>query len=223
MLQAKLLRVLQEGEFERLGNPKTIKVNARIIAATNRDLLDSVHNGSFRADLYYRLNVYPIYLPPLRERKEDIEVLAITFLKEASQRLGRTFGPIPHRVLETLCAYDWPGNIRELQNVIERAALISPDKTLQLPEGWESTSSIDEQPAGLSRSLLLSNNASLAEEATLSHLERHHIVQILEKTGWRVEGAKGAAVLLGLNPSTLRSRMQKLGIKRPDRTGSNWN
>jgi len=223
MLQAKLLRVLQEGEFERLGNPKTIKVNARIIAATNRDLLDSVHNGSFRADLYYRLNVYPIYLPPLRERKEDIEVLAITFLKEASQRLGRTFGPIPHRVLETLCAYDWPGNIRELQNVIERAALISPDKTLQLPEGWESTSSIDEQPAGISRAVLLSASTSLTEEATLKHLERHHILRILEKTGWRVEGAKGAASLLGLNPSTLRSRMQKLGIKRPDRTGSNWN
>jgi PAS domain S-box-containing protein len=224
MLQSKLLRVLQEGEFERLGNPKTIKVNARVIAATNRDLLDSVHNGSFRADLYYRLNVYPIYLPPLRERREDVEILAITFLKETSQRLGRTFGPIPHRVLETLAAYDWPGNIRELQNVIERAALISPEKTLQLPDGWESTSSIEEQqPAGLSRSVLLSNSASLAEEATLKHLERHHILQILEKTGWRVEGAKGAAVLLGLNPSTLRSRMQKLGIKRPDRTGSNWN
>jgi PAS domain S-box-containing protein len=222
MLQAKLLRVLQEGEFERLGSPKTIKVNARVIAATNRDLLDSVHNGSFRADLYYRLNVYPIYLPPLRERKEDIEILAITFLKETSQRLGRTFGPIPHRLLETLTAYDWPGNIRELQNVIERAALISPDKTLQLPEGWESES-FDEQPAGLSRTVLLSASASLTEQATLKHLERHHIIQMLEKTGWRVEGTKGAAALLGLNPSTLRSRMQKLGIKRPDRSGSNWN
>src|SRR5262249_48755790 len=158
-----------------------------------------------------------------RERKEDIEILAITFLKEASQRLGKTFGPIPPRVLETLCVYDWPGNIRELQNVIERAALISPDKTLQLPEGWEAASNIDEQPAGISRAVLLSASASLTEEATLKHLERHHILRILEKTGWRVEGAKGAAALLGLNPSTLRSRMQKLGIKRPDRTGSSWN
>ena len=222
-LQAKLLRVLQEGEFERLGNPRTVKVNTRVIAATNRDLAENVRKGLFRADLYYRLNVYPMYLPPLRKRKEDIEVLAATFLKETSQRLGRSFGPIPRRVLDALCAYDWPGNVRELQNVIERAALISADKILQLPEGWESMSRLEEEPTGLSRHTLLSLDQSFTEQATLTMLERHHILQVLEQTGWRVEGSKGAAAILGLNPSTLRSRMHKLGIKRPDRSKSAWN
>jgi formate hydrogenlyase transcriptional activator len=223
-LQAKLLRVLQEGEFERLGNPKTVKVNTRVIAATNRDLAENVRKGLFRADLYYRLNVYPIYLPPLRKRKEDIEVLAATFLKETSQRLGRSFGPMPWRVLDALRAYDWPGNVRELQNVIERAALISADNILQLPEGWESMSRLEEEPVGLSRHTLLSLDESFTEQATLTMLERHHILQVLEQTGWRVEGSKGAAAVLGLNPSTLRSRMHKLGIKRPDRTTkSTWN
>jgi transcriptional regulator with GAF, ATPase, and Fis domain len=164
-----------------------------------------------------------MYLPPLRKRKEDIEVLAATFLKETSQRLGRSFGPIPQRVLDALCAYDWPGNVRELQNVIERAALISADKVLQLPEGWESMSRLEEEPAGLSRHTLLSLDQSFTEQATLTMLERHHILQVLEQTGWRVEGSKGAATILGLNPSTLRSRMHKLGIKRPDRSKSVWN
>ena len=135
-LQAKLLRVLQEGEFERLGSGKTIKVDVRVIAATNRDLLQAVQRGRFRVDLYYRLNVYPIGLPPLRERREDIGLLAEVFLREASRRLGRLFDPISGEVLEALRRYEWPGNIRELQNVIERAAVVSIGRRFQLPEGW---------------------------------------------------------------------------------------
>ena len=135
-LQAKLLRVLQEGEFERLGSGKTIKVDVRVIAATNRDLMQAVQRGRFRMDLYYRLNVYPIGLPPLRERREDIGLLAEIFLREASRRLGRLFDPISEEVLAALRRYDWPGNVRELQNVIERAAVISAGRRLKLPEEW---------------------------------------------------------------------------------------
>ena len=135
-LQAKLLRVLQEGEFERLGSGKTIKVDVRVIAATNRNLVEGMQRGNFRPDLYYRLNVYPIRLPPLRERREDIGLLAGVFLREASRRLGRLFEPISEEVLEALKCYEWPGNVRELQNVIERAAVVSIGHRLQLPEGW---------------------------------------------------------------------------------------
>ena len=138
-LQAKLLRVLQEGEFERLGSGKTIKVDVRVIAATNRNLVEGMQRGSFRPDLYYRLAVYPIGLPPLRERREDIGLLAEVFLREASRRLGRLFDPISEEVLAALRRYEWPGNIRELQNVIERAAVISIGRWFQLPEGWASS------------------------------------------------------------------------------------
>jgi transcriptional regulator with GAF, ATPase, and Fis domain len=215
-LQAKLLRVLQEGEFERLGSAKTIKVNVRLIAATNRNLDEAVQKGRFRADLYYRLNVYPIQLPPLRERKEDIPLLAMTFLSEASGRLGRSFDSIPQGVLEALRRYDWPGNVRELQNVIERAAVISTGRVLQLPEGWEPTSFPAQQSAGPAVPVEVGQSLdnSLPSQVTLEKFERMHILQVLEQTRWRIEGPRGAAVILGLNPSTLRSRMQKLGIRR---------
>ena len=215
-LQAKLLRVLQEGEFERLGSGKTIKVDVRVIAATNRNLLQAVQRGRFRVDLYYRLAVYPIGLPPLRERREDIGLLAEVFLREASRRLGRLFDPISGEVLEVLRRYEWPGNIRELQNVIERAAVISTGRLLQLPEEWAVTfgSLSRVEAAAVSRAI-----DSPAREVTLEELERRHILQVLQQTQWRVEGSKGAAAILGLNPSTLRSRMHRLGIRRAEPKG----
>jgi PAS domain S-box-containing protein len=218
-LQAKLLRVLQEGEFERLGSGKTIKVDVRVIAATNRNLLEGMHKGRFRPDLYYRLNVYPIRLPPLRERQEDIGLLAEEFLRGANRRLGRLFDPMSNEVLEALRHYDWPGNVRELQNVIERAAVISTGRMLQLPEewaaGWKASDTLSSSPAEGAR---LYNNSRPFEEGSLDEVGKNHILHILEQTGWRVEGPKGAARILGLNPSTLRSRMQKLGIRRPFRS-----
>jgi transcriptional regulator with GAF, ATPase, and Fis domain len=221
-LQAKLLRVLQEGEFERLGSGKTIKVDVRVIAATNRNLMQAVQRGRFRMDLYYRLNVYPIGLPPLRERREDIGLLAEVFLGEASRRLGRLFDPISEEVLAALERYEWPGNIRELQNVIERAAVISNGRWLQLPEGWASSEIW--QPATTSSAPpiggaeLHKNDDRPSGENSLDEVGRNYIVQILQQTGWRVEGPNGAARILGLNPSTLRSRMLKLGIRRPFRS-----
>ena len=215
-LQAKLLRVLQEGEFERLGSGKTIKVDVRVIAATNRDLLQAVQRGRFRMDLFYRLNVYPIRLPPLRERGEDIGLLAGVFLREASRRLGRLFEPISEEVLAALQLYEWPGNIRELQNVIERAAVVSVGRWLQLPEGWGvnlGAVSTTTETAEVRRRPI----ESPPREVTLEELERRHIMQVLQQTRWRVEGPKGAAAILGLNPSTLRSRMHRLGIRKADR------
>lgn len=220
-LQAKLLRVLQEGEFERLGSGKTIKVHVRVIAATNRDLWHAVQRGRFRADLYYRLAVYPIRLPPLRERRADIGLLAEVFLREAGRRLGRIFEPISQEVLEALRGYEWPGNIRELQNVIERAVVISTGRRLQLPEewgpaaGWKPAASVSTITAGDAQPHE-NDNRPLAE-GSLDAVGRNYILRILQQTRWRVEGPKGAARILGLNPSTLRSRMVKLGITRPSR------
>ncbi len=217
-LQAKLLRVLQEGEFERLGSGKTIKVDVRVIAATNRNLAEALQRGRFRPDLYYRLNVYPIGLPALRERVEDVGLLAEAFLREASRRLGRVFDPISEEVLEALKSYEWPGNVRELQNVIERAAVISTGRQLQLPEQWATVDSWNaltnvSMPAGVRHP----DKRSL-DEGSLDEVGRNYIIQILEQTRWRIEGPKGAATILGLNPSTLRSRMLKLGIRRPGRS-----
>jgi formate hydrogenlyase transcriptional activator len=220
-LQSKLLRVLQEGEFERLGSGKTIKVDVRVIAATNRNLLEGMQRGRFRPDLYYRLNVYPIQLPPLRERREDIALLAELFLREASGRLGRLFDPISAEVLEALTRYEWPGNVRELQNVIERAAVISIERQLQLPEewsaGWKQVNTVSAPPV---EGAPLHSNRPL-QESSLDEVGKNYILRILEQTGWRVEGPKGAAKILGLNPSTLRSRMLKLGIRRPKGLNAN--
>jgi formate hydrogenlyase transcriptional activator len=215
-LQAKLLRVLQEGEFERLGSGKTIKVDVRVIAATNRNLAEALQRGRFRPDLYYRLNVYPIGLPALRERVEDVGLLAETFLREASRRLGRVFDPISEEVLEALKSYEWPGNVRELQNVIERAAVISSGRQLQLPEQWATVDSWNALTnVSMSTTGVRHPDKRPLDEGSLDEVGRNYIIQILEQTRWRIEGPKGAATILGLNPSTLRSRMLKLGIRRP--------
>ncbi len=196
--QAKLLRVLQEGEFERLGSSKTIKVDVRIIAATNRNLKAEVKNGRFRQDLWYRLNVFPIEVPALRDRIEDIPILADWFIQKFSKKLGKSIEKIPSNVMKSLKHYQWPGNVRELENVIERAVINSQGATLQL---FAPLSSGEEL------------SAQKAKKLTLAELERNYILQILEETRWRIYGPKGAAILLGLHPSTLRARMRKLNIR----------
>jgi len=197
-LQAKLLRVLQEGEFERLGNPKTFKVDARVIAATNRDLEQGIELGNFREDLFYRLNVFPITIPPLRERKEDIPILVSHFVHIYGRKIGKKIESIPKHVLNTLEKYDWPGNVRELENIIERAVIVSPGKQLVVGDWLHEHGVLH----------------SLSHGSTLVEMERKHIIEILEMTGWRVSGEKGAAKILGLNPKTLDSKMRKLHIKR---------
>ncbi len=197
-LQAKLLRVLQEGEFERVGASHTIKVNVRVIAATNRDLEKALQEDRFRADLYYRLNVFPIGIPSLRERKEDIPVLVQYFVMKYGTKLGKRIETIPQKTMDALRAYPWPGNIRELENVIERALVLSQGPQLELGE-W------------LPKPGVFSTGARIP---TLEELESEQIVKTLEMTGWRVSGEKGAAKLLGMKPTTLEARMKKLGIKR---------
>jgi formate hydrogenlyase transcriptional activator len=196
-VQVKLLRVLQEGEFERLGSPRTVKVNVRLIAATNRDLADDVRKGRFREDLYYRLNVFPIRVPPLRERAEDIPLLVWTFLEDLSARMGKKITQVPRATMEALQRGPWPGNVRELRNVIEHAAIITSGDTLNVPMLGDATPG-----AALPR--------------TLADAERDHILFVLESTGGRIKGPQGAAAVLGLNPATLYSRMKKLGV-RPSR------
>ena len=219
-LQSKLLTVLQEGEFERLGSGKTIKVDVRVIAATNRNLIEAVQQGRFRSDLYYRLNVYPIEIPPLRERREDIGLLAKAFLQEAGRRLGKSFGKIPGEVIEALQGYSWPGNVRELENVIGRAAVTSTGLTLQLPDGWKAEGGLINRNTNPNSNVQVRSNPPVTNsdrEATLWELERAHIIEVLLQTNWRIEGPKGAALILGLHPNTLRSRMRKLGIQRSAR------
>jgi len=194
--QAKLLRVLQEKEIERLGSPKRIQVNVRIIAATNRNLAKAVAEGRFREDLYYRLNVFPITAPPLRDRREDIPALVWSFVDEFSRAMGKTIEAITKSSLRALQHYSWPGNVRELRNVVERAMILAsgPRLVIDLPG-----------------SIPLPAPQPLA---TLAEVEREHIQRVLEFTHWRVRGAGGAAEILGLPPTTLESRMAKLGLHR---------
>ena len=201
-LQAKLLRVLQEGEFERLGGTDTIKVDVRVIAATNRDIESASQAGEFREDLFYRLNVFPITLPPLRERSADVPLLVRHFVEKVGAKIGKKITAIPQSVMTKLHAYDYPGNIRELENIVERAMIVAVDETLRLDQSLE---------------LRLAGTAatSASTEETLEEVERRHIETVLEAVNWRVEGPKGAALRLGLNPNTLRSRMRRLGIERP--------
>ncbi|HEX6438676.1 MAG TPA: sigma 54-interacting transcriptional regulator, partial [Candidatus Binatia bacterium] len=187
-LQAKLLRVLQEGEFERLGSSKTMTVNTRVIAATNRDLGLAVKAGTFRDDLYYRLNVYPIKLPPLRDRKEDIPELVQTFLREASRRLGRPLDGVSQRVMDAFMKYDWPGNVRELQNVIERMTVTAKGAQLSLPSDWLTGGSLTDMPFDLFKSQEAHCAVSSEEETTVENVERAHILRILEQRHWRIEG-----------------------------------
>jgi formate hydrogenlyase transcriptional activator len=200
--QAKLLRVIQEREFERVGGAQTLKVDVRIIAATNRDLQAHVATSRFRSDLYFRLNVFPIAVPPLRERREDIPRLVERLATTAARRMGRPFTSVSPGFLERARAYDWPGNIRELENLVERALIMSNDGTLEaqhLSFGLDNGSG---------------SATPLPTSATLEDLERAHIRSMLAQTGWRIEGERGAAALLGLNPSTLRGRIRKLGIRK---------
>jgi PAS domain S-box-containing protein len=209
-LQSKLLRVLQEGEFEPVGSSQTRKVDVRVIAATNRDLERSVHEGKFREDLYYRLNVFPIQLPALRERRADIGTLATSFAQRFARRMGRTLEPLSDECLRRLQAYSWPGNVRELQNIIERAVITSRDGRLNLDRALpESVSSV---AAGLSTGENVDHRVRTARE--LEELERQNIVAALTSTEWKIAGENGAAQLLGMKPTTLSSRIKALGIER---------
>jgi formate hydrogenlyase transcriptional activator len=195
-VQAKMLRVLEQGRFERLGSSQPRQVNVRIIAATNRDLARDVDNGRFRRDLYYRLNVFPIAVTPLRERPEDIPLLVWAFVRQYEKKMGRRIDHIPRKSMENLQHYPWPGNARELRNVVEHAMIVSSGKTLEvrLPQ---------------SRSFDIPANLSL-EDA-----ERSHILGVMQKSDWRLTGRGGAAEILGLKRTTLQSKMKKLGIRRP--------
>ncbi len=195
-LQAKLLRVLQEGEFERLGSSKTIQVDVRVIAATARDLGTAMKQGRFREDLFYRLSVFPITIPPLRERREDIAPLTWHFVNELSQRMGRSIENIHGPTMEAFRNYAWPGNVRELRNAIERILITSTGHIFRAD--WPSI-----------------EKGATAGGQTLEEVERNHILRIMESTGWRIRGEAGAAAILGLKPTTLESRMYKLGISRP--------
>jgi formate hydrogenlyase transcriptional activator len=197
-LQTKLLRVLESGEFERLGSSKTIKVDVRVIASTNRDLEAEIENRRFREDLFYRLNVFPVSIPPLRARTEDIPQLVSYFVDKYARKSGRQYETVPKSIMKALQEHPWPGNVRELEHVIERAVIISPGPVLGLVDGLERESAkVGEEP--------------LKE---LEAIERDHILKVLQRTGWKIEGEGGAASILGLNPSTLRFRIKKLAIKR---------
>ena len=197
-LQPKLLRVIQDGEFERLGSSRTIRVNVRIIAATNRNLEKEVSKGLFREDLWYRLNVFPITMPPLRDRLDDIPLLVDFYVKKISKRMGKHIEIIPANVMELLQSYHWPGNVRELENVLERGMINSSGPKLRL---------VDE--------LKKPRKDFSTSKKTLEAVERDHILQVLEQTQWKVSGKNGSAEILGLNRSTLRARMRKLGIFKP--------
>jgi transcriptional regulator with GAF, ATPase, and Fis domain len=198
-LQAKLLRVLQDAEFERLGSPRTIKVDVRVIASTSRDLKREIQNKRFREDLYYRLNVFPVTMPPLRMRTGDIPRLVQHFVQKYARKHGRAYEAIPKGMLKTLQEYQWPGNVRELEHVIERAVIISPGPVLQLADKLG--------PENLERDMDAIKD--------LDAVEREHIEKVLDETRWKIEGKNGAAAILRLHPSTLRSRIKKLGIQRP--------
>jgi formate hydrogenlyase transcriptional activator len=197
-LQSKLLRVLEEGKFERLGSTKPLHVNVRIIAATNRNLEQEVEDGKFRRDLFYRLKVFPIMIPPLRERPEDIPLLVRAFVKEFQKKMGKEIENIPKKTIQSLQSYSWPGNVRELRNVIEHAMILNKGKTLDVQVPKHTYPETD-------------------STGTLEYMERRHIVSVLEKTGWRIAGQGGAAQVLGLKRTTLQAKMKKLGIKRSNK------
>lgn len=203
--QTKLLRVLQEQEFERVGGSKTIKVNVRIIAASHKNLAKLSELGEFRQDLFYRLNVFPLFLPALRERASDIPLLTNWLLSKLSQKLGKSIHGICSQSTKRMAAYSWPGNIRELQNVLERSAILAREQTIEIPDS----------------AFPISNNITISQvdishtgHGSLASIEKNHIQGVLEKTNWKVSGAGGAAEILDMHPNTLRSRMEKLAIKR---------
>jgi formate hydrogenlyase transcriptional activator len=192
---------LQEREFERLGSTRTIKTDARLIAATNRDLAACVEEGKFRADLFYRLNIFPIHVPPLRERREDIPLLVRHFVRHYARRMNRVIDTIPSETMETLIQHSWPGNIRELQNLIEHSVIVSPGPVLHTPLAGLQSHRVPNQEGTRHR--------------TLEEAEREHILSTLKETKWVISGPRGAAARLEMNRSTLQFRMKKLGIVRP--------
>ncbi|MCX6549887.1 MAG: sigma 54-interacting transcriptional regulator [Acidobacteria bacterium] len=198
-IQVKLLRVIEERCLERLGNPRPVAVDVRIVAATHRDLANAVREGQFREDLYYRLNVFPIALPPLRERLDDIPLLARAMVDELGRTMGKRFDPLTHGALMALRKYHWPGNIRELRNVLERAMITSTSAALQIA-----------LPAAASKP------RPISPASTLKDVERAHVLEVLAQTGWRIRGPQGAAAVLGIPPTTLENRMKRLGISRPN-------
>jgi PAS domain S-box-containing protein len=198
-LQAKLLRVIQHSEFERLGSSHTVKVDVRIIATTNRNLEEEIRNGRFRQDLYYRLNVFPITVPPLRQRKDDIPLMVHAFMERYSRKMGKQITKIPNDTMKVLQDYPWPGNVRELESIIERAVILCPGPVLQLADKLE-----------------ISSPTVSSAIRTLEDTERGQILKILTETKWRIEGKDGAAAILGIHPSTLRARLHKLEIVRPE-------
>jgi len=201
--QPKLLRVLQEQEFERVGGAKTLRTNVRLIAATNRDLQRQVNSGAFRSDLYYRLNVFPLTLPPLRERREDIPRLIRHFVSRAERKLGKPLGEIASALTDRAMIYDWPGNVRELENYVERSAILGKAAPLEAADLPPAQANQAAKPA-----------MTQPSSKTLEDVERSHILRVLEQTQWAIEGERGAARILGLNPSTLRGRLRKLGIRK---------
>jgi PAS domain S-box-containing protein len=197
-MQVKLLRVIQSGEFDRVGGSRTLRTDVRIIAATNRDLEKAVSEKTFRQDLFYRLNVFPILLPPLRERREDVQLLVDYFVRKYAKKIGREINVIPRGVLSTLENYSWPGNIRELENIIERSVILSRGNQLEIGNWFYDEPNFEEE----------------SQHRTLTEVERTYILKVLDSTHWRVSGSNGAAQILGMNPQTLVSRMKKLGIQR---------
>ena len=195
-VQAKLLRVLEQGQFERLGSNQSTQVDVRIIAATNHNLSRRVETGEFRNDLFFRLNVFPIHIPPLRERTEDIPPLVWNFVRQYESKMGKRIDRIPRKCVDELIQYAWPGNVRELRNLIERALIVSNSRVL------------DVHPP-------VAAHAGMPPQQTLAEAERSHLLSILNQTGWRLSGPRGAAGILGLKRTTLQSKMKKLGIVRP--------
>lgn len=210
-LQVKLLRVLQEGELSRVGGTEVVHVDVRVVAATHRDLAAAVKDGAFRQDLFYRLNVFPIRLPPLRERTEDIPDLVHHLVQRYAAPMGKRIDRVPQALLSQLTRYPWPGNIRELANLIERSVIATQGTTLQLGD-WATGhyTPVDSGSTANTRS----------DESSLSSVERAHVLKVLTESGWRVSGVGGAAEILGLKPTTLEARMRKLGIERPGRGGA---
>ena len=201
-LQPKLLRVLKDGEFERLGSSKVRHTNVRVIAATNRNLEEDVSKGRFRADLWYRLNVFPLSIPPLKDRVDDIPLIVNWIIKKVQRRLNKNIKTVPTDIMNDLKAYSWPGNVRELENVIERAVIVTTGSMLQLDAPLKTPETED-------------STLHNAPMKSLAEMEKEYILQALRKTNWNISGKYGAAELLGLNSSTLRGRMRKHGIRRP--------
>jgi len=219
-MQVKLLRVLQEQEFEPVGSSRTMKVDVRVIAATNRNLEQEVAAGRFRADLFYRLNVLPIHVPPLRERREDVSQLAMFFVQKHAKRIGRTVESVSRESLDRLASYSWPGNVRELENVIERALVLSQGGVLDAAQGLAPSVQPAPEPASVSPAPAVptvSVTRATSPAGRLDDVERAHIAATLERTRWVIEGPRGAAIILDMHPNTLRSRMKKLGLERAKR------